>query len=341
VRAVEIVAPGGPEMLRLTERADPDLASDEVLVRVVAAGVNRPDVQQRRGLYPPPPGASDIPGLDIAGIVERAGVGVEHLHPGDAVTALVASGGYADVCVVPAVQCLPVPGGLTFLQAAVLPEVFFTAWNNVMWLGRLGEGETLLFQGGASGVGMAAIQIASQLRGARVFVTAGTEEKRQACLALGAEAAVDYRGDWAGEVRALNGGRGIDLIVDAQAGPYTQPEMDLLADDGRLVLLASHLGTHADIDLRQIVRRRLTLTGSTIRPRPPAYKGRIAAELLAEVWPRLESGAMRMPVCASFPLEDVARAHELLDANLQIGKVALAVDEDLAGRMPAPGGANP
>ncbi len=334
MRVVEIIAPGGPEMLRLAEREKPALRAGEVLVRVHAAGVNRPDVQQRRGLYPPPPGASDIPGLDIAGIVEETAADVTWPKPGDSVCALVTGGGYAEYCAVPALQCLPLPAGFSFLQAAALPEVFFTAWNNIIWLGHLAEGETMLFQGGTSGVGIAAIQIAKQLRRAKVFATAGTAEKRAVCMSIGADGAVDYRGAWDDEVRALNDGRGVDLIVDAQAGPYTARELDLLADDGRLVLIATHLGAAAEVNLRQIVRRRLTLTGSTIRPRPPAYKGRIAAELLREVWPLLGDGRIVMPIHATFPLERVADAHAVLDGNQQIGKVVLAVDPERALVVP-------
>jgi putative PIG3 family NAD(P)H quinone oxidoreductase len=336
MRVVEIVGQGGPEVLRLVTRDRSAPGPGEVLVRVLAAGVNRPDVQQRRGLYPPPPGASDIPGLDIAGIVEAVAPDVAWPKVGDAVCALVTGGGYAEFCVVPALQCLPVPRGLSLLQAAALPEVFFTAWNNVIWLGRLAEGESFLVQGGTSGVGMAAIQIARELRNARVFATAGSDEKLGVCREIGARHAVSYRGAWDEEVRRLNAGKGIDLILDAQAGPYTNRELDLLAEDGRLVLIASHLGTTAEVNLRQIVRRRLTLTGSTIRPRPPAYKGRIAAELAEHVWPLLENGRMRMPIFASFPLEEVAEAHAVLDSNRQIGKVVLAVDGEGALVIPRP-----
>ncbi|MFD2181674.1 NAD(P)H-quinone oxidoreductase [Rhodoplanes azumiensis] len=331
MRVIEITTPGGPEVLRLAERPRPEPGAGEVLVRVVAAGVNRPDVQQRRGLYAPPPGASDIPGLDVAGVVEAVGpdvacAGVVRPRPGDAVCALVTGGGYAEHCVVPAPQCMPLPTGFGFVQAAALPEVFMTAWNNIIRLGRLGEGETVLMQGGTSGVGLAVIQIARHLRRARVFATAGTAEKRRVLAGFGVEGTVDYHGDWDTELRTLTGGRGFDVIVDGQAGPYTARQMDLLAEDGRLVLLATHLGTRAEIDLRAVVRRRLTLTGSTLRPRPPAYKGRLAKELVDQVWPRLADGTITMPICATFPLEQVAEAHAVLDANAQIGKVVLVVD---------------
>jgi putative PIG3 family NAD(P)H quinone oxidoreductase len=326
MRVVEITEPGGPDVLRLRERTRPVVQAGEVLIRVIAAGVNRPDIQQRRGLYPPPPGASDILGLDVAGRVAAVGAGVTWPQPGDAVCALVNGGGYADYCAVPAPQCMPLPKGFGFVAAAALPEVFMTAWNNLIWLGRLADGETFLMQGGTSGVGLAAIQIAKHLRHARVFATAGTQEKRDMLVSLGVDGAVDYRGAWDTELRALNKGSGFDVIIDGQAGPYTSREMDLLAEDGRLVLLASHLGTHAEVNLRAVVRRRLTLTGSTLRPRPASYKGRLAKELVDQVWPRLADGTIRMPICATFPLERVGEAHALLDANAQIGKVVLVVD---------------
>ncbi|MGX1308188.1 NADPH2:quinone reductase [Amorphus suaedae] len=334
MRVIEISEPGGPEVLRLVERERPTPGPGDVLVRVVAAGVNRPDVQQRRGMYPPPPGASDIPGLDIAGLVEAVGSGVTSLAPGDPVCALANGGGYADYCCVPAPQCLPVPEGLSFIEAASLPEVYFTAWNNLIWLARLAEGETLLIQGGTSGVGLAGIQIARVLRNATVYATAGTDEKRAVCVEVGAAAAVDYRGAWDDEIRALSGGRGVDVILDAQAGPYTQRQLDLLDFDGRLVFIASHLGPTAEVNIRQIVRRRLTLTGSTLRPRDAAYKGRIGAELVDQVWPLLSSGRIETRIHAVVPFEDVAAAHAILDENLQIGKVVLSLDPDLAASVP-------
>lgn len=334
MRVIEISEPGGPEVLRLVERKRPAPGPGDVLVRVLAAGVNRPDVQQRRGMYPPPPGASDIPGLDIAGIVEAVGPGVTTPAPGDPVCALANGGGYADYCCVPAPQCLPVPDGLSFIEAASLPEVYFTAWNNLIWLARLADGETLLIQGGTSGVGLAGIQIARTLRNATVYATAGTEEKRHVCREMGAAAAVDYRGAWDDEIRALTDGRGVDVILDAQAGPYTQRQLDLLDADGRLVFIASHLGATAEVNIRQIVRRRLTLTGSTLRPRDAAYKGRIGAELVDQVWPLLSSRRIVTRIHAVVPFEEVAAAHTILDENLQIGKVVLALDPDLAASVP-------
>jgi NADPH:quinone reductase len=330
VRSVHVTRPGGPDVLALIEAPMPAPGPGEVLVRVAAAAVNRPDIQQRRGLYPPPPNASEVLGLDIAGRVESLGEGVTWPHPGERVCALVNGGGYAEFCVVPAVQCMPIPRGLDFVEAASLPEAFFTAWNSMIWLGRLSAGETLLVQGGTSGVGMAAIQIARRLRDARVFATAGTDEKCQLCLEIGAQAAVNYKaGDWAAELRKLAGERGIDVVLDGQAGPYTERQLELLAEDGRVVLLASHLGATAEVNVRNIVRRRLTLTGATLRPRPPAYKGRIARELVEQVWPLIERGLIRTNICATFPFAAVAKAHALLDANEQVGKVVLLVDEAL------------
>ncbi len=326
MQAIEITRPGGPEVLAFCERASPALGPNDVLIRVRAAAVNRPDVQQRRGLYPPPPGATDLPGLDVAGIVEAVGADVEWPRTGDAVCALANGGGYAELCVVPAVQCMPMPKGASFTEAAALPEAFFTAWNNVIWLGRLAEGETLLVQGGTSGVGMAAIQIAKSLRQARVIATAGTAAKLDICREIGADHAVNYREDWAAEIVAAIGAEQVDVALDAQAGPYTEKQLQLLAPDGRVVLIASHLGQMAEVNVRNIVRRRLTLTGSTLRPRPAAYKGRIASELVAHVWPLLESGRIRNHICATFDWRDVRDAHALMDAGEQVGKVVLTLD---------------
>jgi len=336
MRAIEIRGKGGPEVLALADRPVPPCGPGEVLVRVAAAGVNRPDVQQRKGLYPPPPGVTDIPGLDVAGIVERVGPDVAWPRSGDAVCALVAGGGYAEFCAVPAPQCMPVPRGLSLIQAASLPEVFFTAWNNVFWLGRLAEGETLLVQGGTSGVGLAAIQMARHLRGARVIATGSSAEKRAVCRDYGADEVVDYReADWPERVRDLTGGRGVDVILDGQGGDYTPIELGLLALDGRLVLIASHRASRAEISTRDVYIRRLTLTGSTLRGRPPAYKGRIARELVEQVWPLLEEGRIRSHICGVYPLEEAGAAQSVLDANAQIGKLVLTVS-DLAGTVPEP-----
>jgi NADPH2:quinone reductase len=334
MRAIEIERPGGPEVLRMIEMPRPRAKAGEVVIRVVAAGVNRPDIQQRRGLYPPPPDASPLPGLDVAGIVEEVAPDVGNLKTGDAVCALVNGGGYAEFCSVPALQCMPIPRGLTFAEAASLPEVFFTAWNNIIWLGRLAQSETLLIQGGTSGVGLAGIQIARQLRDATVIATAGTAQKRQVCLEAGAQHAIDYRGDWEGEVRRITGGEGVDVVLDAQAGDYTQKQLNLLKPDGRLVFIASHFGETAEVNIRAIVRRRLTLTGSTLRPRPASYKGKIASALVQHVWPLLEQGRIVTRIHASFPWEQVREAHALLDQNEQIGKVVLLVDLQRAQGIP-------
>lgn len=336
MRVVEIARAGGPEVLEIVDQPRPKPKPGEVLIRVLAAGVNRPDIQQRRGLYPPPPDASPIPGLDVAGIVEEVGQGVSDVSVGDPVCALVNGGGYAEFCLVPALQCMPVPRGFTYVQAASLPEVYFTAWNNVIWLARLAEGESLLVQGGTSGVGMAAIQIARTLRNATVYATAGSPEKLKVCRDIGAHAAVSYKGQWDADLRGLTEGLGVDVILDAQAGPYTQKELDLLKPDGRLVFIASHQGETAEVNIRAIVRRRLTLTGSTLRPRPAAYKGRIAAELVQQVWPLLETGRIRTHIHTVFPFEDVRASHALLDGNEQIGKVVLAVDPELAEAIGRP-----
>lgn len=336
MQTVVVQQPGGPEVLRIVEQPRPQPGRGEVLVKVVAAGVNRPDIQQRRGLYPPPPGASQILGLDIAGVVVETGDAVITPAVGTPVCALANGGGYAEFCVVPAVQCMPVPKGFSFVEAASLPEVFFTAWNNLIWLARLGETESLLVQGGTSGVGMAGIQIARHLRNATVFATAGSEQKRDVCLAIGAKAALDYRGAWADEIRSLTQDHGVDVILDAQAGPNTQKQLDLLTYDGRLVFIASHQGSTAEVNIRALVRRRLTITGSTLRPRPPSYKGRIARELVEQVWPLLEDRRIVTYIHQVLPFADVQEAHSILDENRQIGKVVLAVDALLAERVPEP-----
>ncbi|WMT92607.1 NAD(P)H-quinone oxidoreductase [Pelagibacterium sp. H642] len=326
MRVVEIREPGGPEVLQFATRPVPQPKADEVVIAVRAAGVNRPDVQQRRGLYPPPPGASDLLGLDVAGIVSAVGENVKDVTVGDKVCALANGGGYAEFCAVPAPQVMPIPSGFDFIQAASLPEVFFTAWNNVVWLGRLAENEALLIQGGTSGVGLAATQIARQLFKARVLVTASTAEKRAFCLEMGAESAFDYREpDWDEQIRRHIGDQGLDIVLDGQAGPYTQKQLDLLGYDGRLVLIASHLGATAQVNVRDLVRRRLTLTGSTLRPRDAAYKGRLARELVEKVWPLLSAGKIRTTICDVLPFSRVVRAHQIMDANEQLGKIVLQV----------------
>ncbi|PZU08023.1 NAD(P)H-quinone oxidoreductase [Sphingomonas sp.] len=331
MRAIAIRGEGEAATIHVSDMAIPVPAAGEVLIRVVAASVNRPDVQQRRGLYPPPPGASPILGLDVSGIVVAAADDVRWPRPGDSVCALVNGGGYADYCRAPAGQCLPLPAGLGFIEAASLPEAYFTAWNALMNLGRLGTGEALLYQGGASGVGLAAIQIAARLRGARIVATASSAMKRDLCLAAGAAHAIDYRdAGWEAQARDLFGG-GCDVIVDAQAGPTSQPQLDLLADGGRLVLLASHAGAMADVNTRFLVRRQLTLTGGTLRPRSPAYKAALASALRQHVWPLIEAGRIRTHICATFPLERAMDAHRELEANRQIGKIVLILDPEMAG----------
>ena len=330
MRVIAVVGEGEAARLDLAQAPRPEPGPGHVLVRVAAASVNRPDVQQRRGLYPPPPDASPILGLDISGVVVEAADDVAWPRPGDRVCALVNGGGYADYCVAPAGQCLPIPETLGFIEAASLPEVYFTAWNALNNLGRLEPGESLVFQGGSSGVGLAAIQIATQLRGSRVVVTASSEEKRQLCRSVGATDAIDYRDhDWDVQVRARLGG-GCDVIVDAQAGPTTQRQLDLLNDGGRVVLLASHAGASGDVSTRHIVRRQLTLIGGTLRPRSAAYKAGLALALRTHVWPLFERSLIRTHICGVFPLELAMDAHRELEANRQIGKIVLVVDPDQA-----------
>lgn len=330
MRAVEIGSYGGPEVLQECERAAPAVGPNDVLIRVAAAGVNRPDIQQRRGLYPPPPGASDIPGLDVAGVVEQVGASVSRWRTGDRVCALVAGGGYAELCVAPEPQVMPVPDGLGMIEAASLPEVFFTAWHNVIDLGHLEAGETFLVHGGTSGVGLAAIQIARTLRDARVLATAGTAEKCRVCEDFGVERALNYRTeDWAAAVRELTGEHGVDLILDSQAGEYVAKEVELLAMGGRLLLIANHLGHYSNINTRLFVQRGLTMMGSRIRQRDPVFKGKIADNLVRQVWPHFNSRTIRTRIQQTFALSDAAKAHSILDANEQIGKVVLIVDPRL------------
>ena len=326
MKAVEITAYGAPEVLRLTERERPVPAAGELLIRVSASGVNRPDVLQRQGNYPVPPGASDIPGLEVAGVIEAgdpAALAAEGFKLGDRVCALVAGGGYAEYCVAPVAQCLPVPKGWTDLEAAGLPETFFTVWSNVFERGHLQPGETLLVQGGSSGIGVTAIQLA-KARGARVIVTVGSAEKAQACLALGADHAIDYKSqDFVAEVARLTDGRGVDVILDMVAGPYVAREIDCLAEDGRLVIIAVQGGAKAEINAGKVLRRRLTVTGSTLRPRPLAFKAAIARSLRHVVWPLIEAGQVRPVIHQVFPAAQAAQAHELMESNRHIGKILL------------------
>jgi len=325
MRCVEISTPGPPEALKLVERPDPVAGRGDVLIRVAAAGVNRPDVMQRRGLYPPPPGASDLPGLEVAGVVESLGEGVTDWRIGDRVCALVSGGGYATLCVAPAPQCLPVPAGMDLVTAAAIPETFFTVWTNVFDRGRLRSGETALFHGGSSGIGTTAIQLASA-RGARVLATAGSDEKCRACERLGAERAINYRTeDFVDVVKQLTKGRGVDLILDIVGGDYIPRDLASLALEGRLVVIGFMGGDTATIDFRRVLGRRLTITGSTLRPRSVAEKGEIAAALRKEVWPLLENGKVKPLIYRTFPLGDAASAHRLMESSEHVGKIVLTV----------------
>ena len=331
MRCVEISTPGGPEVLVPVERPDPVPREGEVLIAVAAAGVNRPDVLQRRGQYPPPRGASDIPGLEVAGTVAAIGDGVTDWRIGDRVCALVSGGGYATLCVAPAPQCLPIPAPLDVIAAAAIPETFFTVWTNVFERGRLKSGETALFHGGTSGIGTTAIQLAAA-RGARVFATAGSDEKCRACEALGAERGINYRTeDFVAVVKEPTGGRGVDLILDIVGADYVARNIAALAIDGRLVQIGLLGGkAAATIDLGEILRRRLTVTGSTLRTRTVEEKGAIAAALRREVWPLLEGGRVKPVIYRTFPLEEAAAAHRLMESSEHIGKIVLTTRVSIA-----------
>ena len=323
---IEISSPGGPDVLTPVERPDPVPGEGEVLIKVAAAGVNRPDLLQRRGHYPAPPGASDIPGLEVAGTVAALGGGVQSWRVGDRVCALVAGGGYATLCVAPAPQCLPVPASLDLVAAGAIPETFFTVWTNVFDRGRLKHGETALFHGGASGIGTTAIQLAAA-RGARVFATAGSDEKCRACEALGAERAINYRHeDFVAALKDLTGGRGVDLILDIVGGEYFARNIAALAVDGRLVQIGLMGGAaSATIDLGEVLRRRLTITGSTLRGRTVEEKGAIAAALRREIWPLLADGRVKPVVYRTFPLTEAAAAHRLMESSAHVGKIVLTI----------------
>lgn len=330
MRAIEISRPGGPEVLTPTERPRPQVGPGDVLIEVAAAGVNRPDVLQRLGRYPPPPGASDIPGLEVSGTVVLTGENAvacdgRRLAPGDRVCALVTGGGYAEYCTAPAPQCLPVPRGLDLVAAAALPETFFTVWTNVFDRAHLGAGEFLLVHGGASGIGTTAIQLARAF-GARVAATAGSREKCAACERLGAERAIDYRTeDFVAAVREITADRGADVVLDIVGGEYTARNLEALALDGRLVVIGLLGGSRSTINLAPILQRRLTITGSTLRPRSVAEKAAIARALLEHVWPLIERGIVRPVVHATFPLERAADAHRLMESGGHIGKIVLTV----------------
>jgi NADPH2:quinone reductase len=325
MKAIEISRPGAPEVLQLCERPLPELKEGEVLIKVHAAGVNRPDVLQRMGRYPVPAGASDLPGLEVAGEIVAGELGGSGFKVGDMVCALVQGGGYAEYCAAPLAQCLPLPQGWSAQQAATLPETFFTVWSNVFDRARLSPGETLLVQGGTSGIGVTAIQLAAAF-GHRVFATAGTDEKCRACEALGAERGINYRSeDFVVVVKQATEGRGVDVILDMVGGDYIPREIDALADDGRISLIALLGGSKSMVDFGQVLRRRLTLTGSTLRPRPVAFKAAIAASLRDKVWPLLELGKIKPVIHSIFPLEQAAQAHALMESSTHIGKIVLEV----------------
>jgi putative PIG3 family NAD(P)H quinone oxidoreductase len=321
--AVEIKQPGGPEALVPARRPVPTPAAGEVLIEMAAAGINRPDVLQRKGGYAPPPGASDIPGLELAGRIVALGEGVSAFTLGQEVTALVAGGGYAEYCTAPAPQVLPVPRGLSLIEAGAVPETYFTVWSNVFDRGRLQPGERFLVHGGSSGIGTTAIQLASAF-GATVYTTAGSAEKVKACEALGAARAVNYRTeDFVAVLKEASGGKGVDVVLDMVGATYLAKNVELLAPDGRLVLIAFLGGSKTELDFAPVMMKRLTLTGSTLRPRPIAFKGAIAAALKEKVWPLLERGQAKPQIHATFPLAQAAEAHRLMESSQHIGKIVL------------------
>ena len=323
MRHIAMTAPGGPEVLTLATGPVPRPAAGEVLIRVAAAGINRPDILQRTGNYPPPPGASPILGLEVSGAVAALGPEVTGLNEGDEVCALVAGGGYAEYCVAPAAQCLPVPKGVSLVDAAGLPETFFTVWSNVFDRGRLGRGESFLVHGGSSGIGTTAIQLAHAF-GARVFATAGSPEKCAVCRDLGAERAIDYRQeDFVAVLKEATQGRGVDVILDMVGGPYVEKNLRSLAPEGRLVQIAFLQGSKVTLDLAHMMVRRQTLTGSTLRPRPVADKAAIAHNLRDKVWPLIEAGKVRPVIDRTFPLADAAAAHRRMESSTHIGKLLL------------------
>ncbi|OIJ43663.1 MULTISPECIES: NAD(P)H-quinone oxidoreductase [Massilia] len=325
MRAIEITQPGKPEVLQLCERPTPALKAGEVLIKVHAAGINRPDVLQRLGKYPVPPGASDLPGLEVAGEIVDGDLDGSDFKKGDLVCALVQGGGYAEYCAAPLAQCLPVPQGLSALEAATLPETYFTVWSNVFDRARLSAGESLLVQGGSSGIGVTAIQLARAL-GHRVFATAGSADKCRAVEALGAERGINYRDeDFVAVVKELTNGKGVDVILDMVAGDYVAREIDCLADDGRLVVIALLGGARADLDMGQVLRRRLTVTGSTLRPRPVDFKAAIARQLREHAWPLFAQGKIKPVIHQVFPLAQAAQAHALMESSTHVGKIVLQV----------------
>ena len=333
MKAMQIREPGSPDVLTLIDTALPSPGAGEVLIQVAAAGVNRPDCLQRRGLYPPPPGASELPGLEVAGIIAACGPGVKDFSPGDKVCALLAGGGYAEYCAVSALQCLPAPAGLSLLEAAAIPETFFTVWTNVFELGQLQEGESLLVHGGASGIGTTAIQLARAL-GSTVYATAGSLAKAQLCESLGATRAVNYMDeDFLDVIKPLTGKQGVNVIFDIVGGDYLERNIKLLAKKGRLVVIGILGGAKGTLNLGLMLSKHITVTGSTLRARPPEAKGEIAAALHERVWPLIEAGKIKPVVQQSFPLADAAKAHTLLEANEAAGKLVLIVDEELSAAI--------
>lgn len=323
--AVEVSQPGPPEVLKAVSRPRPAPGPGEVLVRVAAAGVNGPDIKQRQGHYPPPKGASDLPGLEVAGTVAALGAGVDEWKDGDAVCALANGGGYAEYCTVPAGQCLPVPKGLGMIEAAALPETFFTVWNNVAMRAGLSEGESFLVHGGAGGIGSTAIQIAKAL-GARVFATASSPEKCDACRQLGADRAINYKSeDFVEVVRAEAPGGGVNVILDMIGGEYVARNIKALAADGRMVHIAFDQGSSVEINLMPVMLKRLTLTGSTLRPRTAEFKAEVARQLKARIWPLIEAGTIKPLIHAIFPLARAADAHRLMESGRHVGKIVLTV----------------
>jgi NADPH:quinone reductase len=327
MKAVEITSYGQPDVLRLGERPDPVAGAGEVLIRVAASGVNRPDVLQRTGNYPVPPGASDIPGLEVAGTIvagDAQAMAAAGFRQGDRVCALVAGGGYAQLCVAPVGQCLPVPKGLTDIEAASLPETFFTVWSNVFDRGRLQQGETFMVQGGTSGIGVTAIQLAKAMGASKVIATAGSDDKCQACVQLGADAAINYKTqDFAEEAKKLTDGKGVDVVLDMVAGAYIDREVKCVNEDGRIVVIAVQGGTKSEFNAGLVLRRRITITGSTLRPRPVAFKAAIAAALKKNVWPLIEAGKIKPVIHSTFAAADAAKAHELMESNQHVGKIVL------------------
>ena len=326
MRAIAMTAFGGPEVLVETTRPDPAPAAGEMLVKVTASGINRPDVLQRKGAYAPPPGASDLPGLEIAGTIvggDAAELAAAGFKLGDRVCALVAGGGYAELCCAPIVQCLPSPAGLSDIEAASLPETFFTVWSNVFDRGRLQAGETLLVQGGSSGIGVTAIQLAKAM-GATVIVTAGSDDKVSACLALGADVGINYKTqDFVAEVKTATGGKGVNVVLDMVAGDYVAREVQCVADDGRIVIIAVQGGINSGFNAGELLRRRLVITGSTLRPRPIAFKAAIAAALKTTVWPLIEAGRIKPVINRVFPAAQAAQAHALMESSQHVGKIVL------------------